>query len=94
MKGSTVDGRNPANHLAYIKPCKHWGKLTINWLAGFLPSTASPLYIHSTTHLFVTAHVKAVKEKWAFLFKFWMLEAHTKKVRIDVTKQVWCAFLF
>ena len=24
---STVDGRNPANHLAYINPCKEWDKL-------------------------------------------------------------------
>ena len=31
----TVDGRNPANHLWYIKPFKYWD-IYYNWLAGFL----------------------------------------------------------
>ena len=29
--GNTVDGRNPANHLGCIKPCKEWDKPPINW---------------------------------------------------------------
>jgi len=43
--GDTVDGRNPA-HLGYIKPCKSWDKLPINWLAGFLASTV-PTFLFS-----------------------------------------------
>ena len=39
----TVDGRNPANQLGYIKPCKQWDIYHINWLAGFLPSTVGIL---------------------------------------------------
>ena len=35
----TVDGRNPANHLLYMKSYQTWDILNINWLAGFLPST-------------------------------------------------------
>ena len=29
--GDTVDGKNPANHLGCMKPCKSWDKLPINW---------------------------------------------------------------
>ena len=53
---TTVDGRNPANHLGCIEPCKYWDKLPINWLAGFLPSTVSPFLpscakTHSANHV-------------------------------------------
>ena len=32
----TVDGRNPANHLGFIKPCKEWdfNYISLNWLAS------------------------------------------------------------
>ena len=34
----TVDGRNPANHLGCLKPCKQWDKLPTSTGAGFQPS--------------------------------------------------------
>ena len=41
--------RNPANHLRYIKPCKEWWFLHINWLAGFLPSVRT-MFVWLTTY--------------------------------------------
>ena len=37
----TVDGRNPANHLGSIRPCRQWDKLPTSTGAGFFPSTVS-----------------------------------------------------
>ena len=36
---TTVDGRIPNNHLAYMTPCKQWDIYLISTGAGFLPST-------------------------------------------------------
>ena len=36
---ATVDGRNPANHLGCIKPCKYSDKLPSSTGAGFVPPT-------------------------------------------------------
>jgi len=38
---NNVDGRNPANHLGFKKPCKYWGKLPSSTGAGFEPSINS-----------------------------------------------------
>ena len=39
---STVDGRNPANHLGCMKLYKHWNRLpNLNWLARSFPINIS-----------------------------------------------------
>ena len=65
-KSPTVDGRNPANHLGCIKPCKYRDKLPINWLAGFLPSTVSGLQRPKFKIQVVCAH--------GILMKLWVLD--------------------
>ena len=57
------------HHLGCIKPCKWWDKLSINWLAGFQPSTVwmiwmncylpwdNTLYTDNSQVFFVTGQV-------------------------------------